>query len=96
MTIPEELLNHASKAKTLTQQLLDLQNEFAQKAPEAVQQTMAEATKRLQDSGILDTVKKVGDSAPDFTLLNPVGTPVHLAERLFSHNVVLAFYRGAW
>jgi peroxiredoxin len=38
----------------------------------------------------------IGDSAPDFTLPNALGTPVHLAERLNRGPVVLSFYRGEW
>ena len=35
---------------------------------------------------------KVGDKAPDFTLPDQNGKPVHLADFLGKKNVVLAFY----
>ena len=37
-----------------------------------------------------------GDAAPDFTLPDATGKPVHLADLLASGPVVLAFYRGGW
>ena len=39
---------------------------------------------------------KVGDKAPDFTLPNAFGQPVHLQEMLVEGPVVLTFYRGGW
>ncbi len=40
----------------------------------------------------LATPLKVGDRAPDFTLPDQNGRPVHLANYLGKKNVVLAFY----
>ena len=37
-----------------------------------------------------------GDAAPDFTLLDQHGRPVHLADRLALGPVVLVFIRGGW
>lgn len=37
----------------------------------------------------------VGDTAPDFTLLNRHGDPVTLSE-LRGQRIVLVFYRGFW
>jgi len=39
---------------------------------------------------------KVGDTAPDFTLLNAIGQKVPLSEVLKNGSVVLKFYRGEW
>ena len=39
---------------------------------------------------------KVGEKAPDFTLKNPFGKQVRLANELAKGPVVLVFYRGAW
>lgn len=38
----------------------------------------------------------VGDSAPPFTLPDPVGAPVSLDDLLADGPVVLSFYRGEW
>ena len=40
-------------------------------------------------------VLAVGDRAPDFTLPDPQGQPVHLAD-FRGKNLVLVFYRGHW
>lgn len=37
----------------------------------------------------------VGDTAPDFTLLDPRGDPVTLSD-LRGRRIVLVFYRGFW
>ena len=39
---------------------------------------------------------KVGDKAPDFSLMNAVGETVKLSELLKRSKVVLTFYRGTW
>lgn len=39
---------------------------------------------------------QVGDVAPDFTLPDQNGVPVHLSEALRAGPVILTFYRGAW
>ena len=39
---------------------------------------------------------KVGEIAPDFSLINPFGKRVKLSEQLKDGPVVLAFYRDAW
>src|SRR2546425_4507280 len=41
---------------------------------------------------IAHTTLKVGDAAPDFTLLDNKWNPVHLADYRGKKNVVLAFY----
>jgi peroxiredoxin len=38
----------------------------------------------------------VGETAPDFTLLDAVGKPVTLSKLLIDGPVVLTFYRGEW
>ncbi|MEW5986053.1 MAG: peroxiredoxin family protein [Chloroflexota bacterium] len=41
-------------------------------------------------------VPKVGDEAPNFTLPDTEGQPLHLASSLFDRPLVLVFYRGDW
>jgi hypothetical protein len=41
-------------------------------------------------------VVKVGDAAPDFTLLDTSGAPVRLADARAEGPVALVFFRGAW
>lgn len=42
------------------------------------------------------TTLKVGDKAPDFTLLDQDGKEVKLSAVAKKSNVVLVFYRGWW
>jgi hypothetical protein len=42
------------------------------------------------------TVLRVGDRAPDFTLLDAAARPVSLADYRGKKPVVLIFYRGYW
>ncbi|MFN0090043.1 MAG: peroxiredoxin-like family protein [Acidimicrobiales bacterium] len=55
----------------------------------------AELIDGLRRSGAVPGIK-VGDLAPVFSLPDAHGRAVHLADRLESGPVVLAFYRGAW
>ncbi len=50
----------------------------------------------LAASGITDHALRTGSTAPDFTLPDAAGQPVHLADLLSSGPVVLTFYRGGW
>lgn len=54
------------------------------------------ASRELALSGITERVLKQGEAAPDFTLPNPVGTPVSLSAALKNGPVVVTFYRGMW
>ena len=57
---------------------------------------MHRATQDLRNSGILDRALGVGAKAPDFTLNNVRGEPLHLRAVLSRGPVVLGFYRGRW
>jgi cytochrome oxidase Cu insertion factor (SCO1/SenC/PrrC family) len=60
---------------------------------QAPAQTPAPATAaRPQMPPAPKTNLKVGDMAPDFTLPNTKGEPVHLADFRGKKNVILAFY----
>ncbi len=54
------------------------------------------ANRDLQESGILDQIVKVGEKAPDFTVIGSNGTEVSLSGLLESGPLVLSFYRGHW
>jgi peroxiredoxin len=59
-------------------------------------QTMQRATDELIASGQAQRAKKAGDTAPEFTLLDPDGRPVSSRELLASGPLVISFYRGVW
>ncbi len=56
----------------------------------------AEGIDAVRTSGILETARQVGDTAPDFTLTNATGQPVRLYDALVTGPVILTWYRGGW
>ena len=69
---------------------------FLKQVPEDALKIMHRATEDLSSSGIMETVVKVGDRAPDFSLENIDGKMVSLVDALKTGPVVLGFYRGKW
>ena len=69
---------------------------FLEKAPPEAVEVMQKATEDLKNSGILDKVLKVGQSAPEFSLPNENGDLVELKDLLAQGPVVISFYRGQW
>jgi peroxiredoxin len=57
---------------------------------------MKRATDELIESGQAQRAKKAGDTAPEFTLLDPDGKPVASRELLAKGPLVISFYRGVW
>lgn len=65
-------------------------------APKEALDVMHRAIEDLNASGMMEGVKKTGDTAPDFNLPSARGQSVSLSEKLASGPVVLGFYRGGW
>jgi len=59
-------------------------------------EAMHRATAELIASSQAQRAKKAGDSAPDFTLLDPDGKPVASRDLLAKGPLVVSFYRGVW
>ena len=57
---------------------------------------MEQSVEELPASGIMTRVAKVGQPAPDFTLLSAAGQEVSLKTLRARGRVVLSFYRGRW
>ncbi len=57
---------------------------------------MHRATRDLKNSGIMDGVAKVGDTAPDFELTDNDDNIIRLKDILAENPVVLSFFRGQW
>ncbi|MFK7790603.1 MAG: peroxiredoxin-like family protein [Phycisphaeraceae bacterium] len=51
---------------------------------------------KVAATGVLGTMKQVGDVSPAFTLPNAVGEEVSSAELLKDGPIIVVFYRGAW
>ena len=80
----------------LQEKLNQLKAGFEAKAPKEALEVMHRATNDLRNSGIMDNVVKVGDTAPDFELKNADEKMVRLKNLLSGSPLVLCFYRGKW
>ena len=81
---------------SLSEQLEARSAESAKKVPAEVREEFAKGIKAVDESGIVDHAKKVGDKAPDFTLKDAMGENVRLSKLLESDPVILTWYRGGW
>ena len=80
----------------LTQELNAFQAKFKASQPEAIKETMAQATANLIDSKIAEHSLGKGQKMLDFTLPNAVGKEITLSDLLAQGAVVISFYRGGW
>lgn len=80
----------------LQEKLDEYKNSFLETAPPEAVKVMQRATEDLKNSGILDKVLKVGESAPEFSLPDVNGTPVEIESLLAQGPVAISFYRGQW
>ncbi len=87
---------NVSTLPSLQRQLDERKANFSAKAPADMVMAFEAGVDQLRDSGILDKVRKVGDTAPDFTLPDANGLPVKLRDILAEGPVVLVWYRGGW
>ena len=81
----------------MLQERLDAMREASKaRIPAEARAVMQRNIDELRASGIMERVARVGQAAPDFTLPNTSGQPIHLADLLRRGPVVLSFYRGRW
>jgi len=71
-------------------------NNFNKKADETTKKIYKEGFEDVENSGVLESAKKVGDLAPNFSLKNAIGETVDLKSYLDKGPVVLTWYRGGW
>lgn len=64
--------------------------------PEENVKIMHDATRQLKESGIADGILKVGDKAPEWSLLNQKGELMESSKLSAEKGYVLTFYRGIW
>ena len=89
-------LTPAAGESTL-QQKLDAKWEQASKSAPADKIAAYEASiRKIADTGVLATAKKVGEVAPEFSLPDAKGGTTTLSELLKKGPVVVTWYRGAW
>lgn len=82
--------------ETLSNQLEQTAKAAQEKIPAKIMQQLQQGTAELKASGIENNALKVGDKAPDFTLLNQFGESRSLSSILTQGPLVLNFYRGGW
>ena len=80
----------------LQDQLNRLKANFEINVPPEVLEVMHRATADLRNSGILEQVLTVGDTAPEFELENTRGERIRSKDMLSNRLMVLTFYRGKW
>lgn len=80
----------------LQDELNKIKANFAKAAPKDVLEVMHNSTVALQNSGIMDQVKKVGDAAPGFSLMNINNDEITSMDLLVKGPLVLGFFRGRW
>jgi len=76
--------------------LKKLQTNLSAMLPEDALQVFNTDAHNLQVNHKIVLQLKVGDKAPDFSLLNATGKTVKLSELLTKSKIVLTFYRGSW
>ncbi|MBW2518161.1 MAG: redoxin domain-containing protein [Deltaproteobacteria bacterium] len=80
----------------LQDQLNQLRANFEKNVPPEILEVMHRATDDLHNSGILEQVLTVGDTAPEFELENTRGERIRSRDMLSNRLMVLTFYRGKW
>jgi peroxiredoxin len=69
--------------------------EITASIPEVIARRIIDGAAEIEASGVAPGLA-VGDQAPDFTLLDSLGSSVTMSELLTNGPVVLTFYRGEW
>lgn len=81
---------------TLQESLDKIKTRLESSLPQEAVKIMHQATRDLEDSGIGNSILKVGDIAPEFNLKNQDGDLVSSVELLKKGPLVITFYRGIW
>jgi hypothetical protein len=71
-------------------------SQFEKKAPKEILDIMHRAVEDIRNSGIMDRILKIGDTAPDFDLKNAFGQSIRSKILLNDGPLVVCFYRGKW
>lgn len=92
-----------SNIKTMVQKIPTLQETLdatkaksAAKFPPELLQKFSNGIQAVRDSGLEQSAKNVGDTAPDATLNNFKGESVQLSSLWQKGPIVLMWYRGGW
>ncbi|MGE0421650.1 MAG: hypothetical protein AB7O88_05265 [Reyranellaceae bacterium] len=81
---------------TLAEKLEATRTASAARIPPDRQAIMHRATEDLRNSGAMDRIVKVGQTAPAFELANHDGRGVSSSDLLAAGPLVLSYFRGSW
>lgn len=93
----DDMTPKAAEVKPVLQAKLDAKkSQWAERADETTKTVYDQGIAKVKASGVLGTMKNVGDQAPGFRLPDASGVPVSLEQLLADGPVIVVFYRGAW
>lgn len=81
---------------SLQEQITSLNESLSQQLPQEVLQVFDQSIRDLKSSNLETHALQVGDSFPDFSLLNSQDRLVELKELTKKGKVIIAFFRDAW
>ena len=96
MTDSRKQINETRDTIPLQNILDEKKATFEAKASDEKKRIYADGIAAVENSGILENAKNLGDKAPDFTLKNAIGETINLQAVLKNGPVVLTWYRGGW
>ena len=92
----KEIKMKTEEKTSLKSKLEERKLNFTLNADENKKKIYKEGLDSVEESGIVNSAKQVGDKAPNFTLNNTLGNPVSLSDYLKKGDVILTWYRGGW
>lgn len=81
---------------SLNEKLQQMKAKSLERIPPEAAAIMAQATKELEESGILENILLPGQKAPEFALQDFNGLEYTSQDLLSKGSIVLTFYRGSW
>lgn len=93
---PAVLAQTTATAPSLNKELQTLAAGFAKEAPAEMRAAFAQGIDDVRRTGLVETAKNVGDTAPTSDLAGPTGEAVRLESLWADGPVVVSFYRGGW
>ena len=84
------------ETRSLEDELNERKENFTARASQEKIDKYEKGIQQVEESGVLESALKTGDTAPNFTLNNHLGEEVELYDILEDKNVVLTWYRGGW
>ena len=81
---------------TLAERIDEKNQELSQQLPDEILETMEEATKEIEATGVKERALNEGDQMPSFELPDTDGNMVSSDDLLKKGPLTLHFYRGVW